>query len=107
MSARPRIRVPSTASVGEVILIKTLISHHMESGQRRDADGNVIPRHIINRFECSFNGAPVFSCDLEPSVSANPFIEFNAKVMESGTFAFSWTDDDGSVYEAEETITVS
>jgi sulfur-oxidizing protein SoxZ len=107
MSARPRVSVPASASPGDIILIRALISHPMESGQRRDADGNTIPRKIINKFACAFNGQPVFACEIEPAISANPYIEFHAQVRESGTFTFSWTDDDGSVYEAEEPIEVS
>lgn len=98
-NAKPRVKVPKSAAAGEVITIKTLISHKMESGQRKDSDGNVIPRSIINKFECSFNGQPVFSCDIDPAVSANPYLEFTAKVTEAGSFTFKWTDDDGSVYE--------
>lgn len=98
-NAKPRVKVPKTAAAGEVITIKTLISHDMESGQRKDKDGKIIPRSIINKFECSFNGAPVFSCDIDPAVSANPYFEFTAMVNEAGTFNFKWTDDDGSVYE--------
>ena len=104
--AKPRIKVPKSAKAGEVIVIKTLISHTMETGQRKDNDGNTIPRKIINKFTCEFNGQPVFSTDLEPAISANPFFEFNAKVSESGTFKFTWVDDDGSVYEAAEDIVV-
>ncbi|MCT8988918.1 thiosulfate oxidation carrier complex protein SoxZ [Chelativorans sp. SCAU2101] len=103
---RPRVKVPKTAAAGEVITIKTLISHDMESGQRKDSEGNTIPRKIINKFTCDFNGQTVFSCDIDPAISANPYFEFNAKVAESGTFKFTWVDDDGSVYEAEEKIEV-
>lgn len=106
-SAKPRVKVPKTADAGEVITIKTLISHKMESGQRKDKEGNAIPRQIINKFSCEFNGTPVFSCDLDPAVSANPYFEFSAKVNESGTFKFTWVDDDGSVYEDEKSITVN
>ncbi|MCC0029263.1 MAG: thiosulfate oxidation carrier complex protein SoxZ [Brucellaceae bacterium] len=106
-SAKPRVKVPKSASAGEVITIKTLISHKMESGQRKEADGTVIPRQIINKFSCTFNGAPVFECDLDPAVSANPYFEFTAKVNESGTFAFTWVDDDGSTYTDEKTIEVN
>ena len=105
-SATPRVKVPKSAAAGEVITIKTLISHKMESGQRKDKDGNVIPRSIINKFTCEFNGQPVFTCDLEPAISANPFFEFSAKVTESGTFKFTWNDDDGSVYETSADIKV-
>ena len=103
---KPRIKLPKSASAGEVITIKTLISHEMESGQRKGKDGNLIPRKIINKFSCTFNGQPVFECDLDPSISANPYMEFTAKVSESGTFKFTWVDDDGSVYESENPIEV-
>jgi len=106
MASKPRIKVPKTASAGEVITIKTLISHEMESGQRKDKDGNPIPRQIINKFSCAFEGQTVFECDLDPAISANPYFEFNAKVPASGTFKFTWVDDDGSVYEAEAPIEV-
>lgn len=107
MASKPRIKVPKSASAGEVITIKTLISHEMESGQRKDKDGNPIPRQIINKFTCAFEGQMVFECDLDPAISANPYFEFNAKVPASGTFKFTWLDDDGSVYEAEESIEVN
>lgn len=103
---KPRVKVPKTASAGEIITIKTLISHNMESGQRKDSDGNPIPRQIINKFTCEFNGQTVFECDLDPAISANPFFEFNARVNESGTFKFTWVDDDGSVYSSENKIEV-
>lgn len=103
---KPRVKVPAKAAKGEVITIKTLISHEMETGLRKDKEGKAIPRQIINKFSCTFNGQPVFSCDIAPAVSANPYLEFTARVTESGTFAFAWTDDDGSVYTAENKITV-
>ena len=103
---KPRVKVPKTASAGEVIVLKTLISHDMESGQRKDKEGKVIPRQIINKFSCEFNGQPVFSCDLDPAISANPYFEFTAKVSESGTFKFTWVDDNGSTYSDEQKIDV-
>ena len=104
---KPRVKVPKTATAGEVIVIKTLISHDMESGQRKDKEGNTIPRKIINKFTCEFNGQTVFACDLDPAISANPYFEFSAKVPESGTFKFTWVDDDGSVYTDEQKIEVN
>lgn len=102
----PRVKVPETASSGEVITIKTLINHPMESGQRKDADGNVIPRQIINKFTCEFNGTPVFTTDIDPAISANPYFEFTVKVSESGTFKFTWVDDSGDTYTHEQAIEV-
>ena len=104
---KPRVKVPKTAKTDEIIVIKTLISHTMESGQRKDKEGKVIPREIINKFTCEFNGTPVFSCDMDPAVSANPYFEFKAKVAESGTFKFTWVDDNGSIYTDEQKIEVS
>ena len=105
--AKPRVKVPKTASAGDIITIKTLINHTMESGQRKDKEGKVIPRKIINSFVCEFNGQRVFSADIDPAVAANPYFEFSAKVNESGTFKFIWTDDDGTVTETEKSIEVS
>lgn len=105
---KPRVKVPKTAAKGEIIEIKTLISHTMESGQRKDRKtGEVIPRQIINKFECSFDGKPVFSSDWHPAVSANPYMAFKMRAEKSGTLAFRWTDDDGSVYTKEAPITVN
>jgi sulfur-oxidizing protein SoxZ len=107
MADKPRVKLPKQAKKGEVIEIKTLVSHVMESGLRKDENGKLVPRKIINRFTCEFNGKPVFACDLEPAVAANPYLQFTARIEESGTFRFSWTDDDGTAVTADESITVT
>ena len=108
MASKPRVKVPKKASAGDVITIKTLISHTMESGQRKDKKtGEFIPRKIINKFTATFNDTLVFSADIDPAVSSNPYIEFSCKVPESGTFKFVWVDDDGSEYSTEKKIQVS
>ncbi len=106
-SAKPRVKVPKTASKDEIITIKTLISHKMESGQRKDKEGNLIPRSIINRFVADFNGQNVIDVTLEPAISTNPYFEFEATVPESGEFTFTWYDDDGDVYTTSKKIEVS
>lgn len=103
---KPRVKVPASAAAGEVIAVKTLISHTMESGQRKGSDGNLIPRSIINRFTCTFNGESVVDISMEPSISTNPYIEFAARVPGTGEFAFTWYDDDGTVYEDKKSVTV-
>ncbi|MBV8510683.1 MAG: thiosulfate oxidation carrier complex protein SoxZ [Xanthobacteraceae bacterium] len=107
MADKPRLKLPKQAKKGEIIQIKTLVQHPMETGLRKDPDGKLIPRKIINKFSCTLNGKPVFSADLEPAIAANPYLEFTAKVDESGTFKFTWVDDDGTVTTTEESITVS
>lgn len=104
---KPRVKVPKTAAAGSAITIKTLIKHKMESGQRKDSDGNVIPRSIINRFTCDFNGQNVIDVTMEPAISTNPFFEFEATVPEAGEFKFTWYDDDGDVYEETKSIAIA
>ena len=89
------INVPPRARRGEIIEIKTLISHTMETGFRRTQLGAVIPRDIIRRFACTYNGTEVFRADLHPAISANPFIVFSTIAVESGTLEFQWTGDNG------------
>ncbi|MFN6978571.1 MAG: thiosulfate oxidation carrier complex protein SoxZ [Gemmobacter sp.] len=96
---KPRVRTPKSAKAGEVVLLKTLISHPMESGQRRDSKGEIIPRSIINRFTAELNGQMIVDIHLDPAISTNPYFEFEAKVDAAGDFKFTWYDDDGSVYE--------
>ena len=103
---KPRVKVPKSAAAGEVITIKTLIDHVMETGQRKAKDGKVIPRQIINKFTCEFEGQTVFSSDILPAISANPYFEFTAKPGKSGTFKFTWVDDNGSTYTTEQSIEV-
>lgn len=108
MAVKPRVKVPKKAKVGEVVTIKTLISHPMESGQRKDKKtGELIPRKIINKFTATFNGTMVFGVDMEPGVSANPYFRFTMKVPEAGTLKFEWTDDDGTVYATEKNIEIA
>jgi sulfur-oxidizing protein SoxZ len=102
-----RLRVPSTAKKGDVIEIKTLVSHPMYSGFTKDSAGKTIPRDIINTFTCAYNGQQVFKMTLQPAISANPFISFYVVADQSGTLDFVWTDDNGSVYKDQAQITVS
>ena len=104
---RPRVKVPRSAAAGETVVIKTLISHPMESGQRKDSAGNTIPRSIINRFVCAYNGETVIDVTMEPAISTNPYFEFEATIPEAGEMTFTWYDDDGSVYEEAKAIEIA
>ncbi len=105
--ANARIRLPSGIKKGDVVEVKTLITHIMESGQRRDAQNNLVPRKILNRFTCSYNGREVISADWAPAISANPYFSFFVTADQSGTLDFTWTDDDGTVEKMSEKITVA
>ena len=104
--AKALIRVPPEVKQGEVFEIKTLISHPMEPGQRRDSVGRLIPRDIINRFVCTYNGEEVFRADFFPAIAANPFLTFFTVATESGELVFQWTDDHGVTQTDSAKITV-
>ena len=107
MSVKPRIKLDKKeVKAGEIVEVKALVSHVMETGQRKDASGKTIPRKILNKFTCTVNGKEVFSADFEPAISANPYIQFKFKARESGPVVLTWTDDDGSKIVGEETIKV-
>lgn len=93
--ARVLINLPAQAKRGEIVEIKTLIAHPMETGYRPDNTGKLVPRDIINRFTCTYNGEEVFRADLFPAIAANPFIAFWTVATDSGELVFSWTDDHG------------
>jgi len=106
-SIKPRVKVPKEVSVDEIIEIKTLIRHPMHSGRMKDTDGKTIPRQIINAFSAKFNGKKVFQMELEPSISTNPYIVFQYKAKENGTFDFEWVDDSGEKYSISKKMIVS
>ncbi len=93
--ARTLINAPATARRGEVIEIRATIAHPMETGYRPGADGKVMPRDIIRRFSCRYNGELVFSAELFPAVAANPYLSFHTVATESGTLAITWEGDNG------------
>jgi len=101
------INVPPRAKPGDIIEIKTLMSHIMETGYRRTADGAVVPRDILTGFSCRYNGEEIFRADLFPAIAANPFISFFTVATESGTFEFEWTGDNGFSATAKAAITVA
>ena len=102
---RALIKVPASAKRGQVIEIKTLISHEMETGFRHSSTGTAIPRDIITTFVASYNGEEIFRAQLFPAIAANPFITFHTVATESGTLEFSWNGDNG--YAASEQVKIS
>jgi len=102
---RALIKLPSTAKRGEIIEIKTLISHEMETGFRHSSTGAPIARDIITNFVATWNGEEIFSARLFPAIAANPFITFHTIATESGTIEFRWTGDNG--YSASEQVKIT
>lgn len=105
--ARVILQVPATARRGEVIELRALIQHPMETGFRPGSSGEVLPRDIIRRFACAWDGEVVFSAELHPAIAANPYLAFTTIAAESGTLTFTWTGDNGFAQTETRQITVT
>ena len=105
--ARTLITVPQGARRGEVIEIRTLIAHPMETGYRAGDDGKVLPRNLIRRFACRYDGELVFAAELHPAVAANPLIAFHTIATASGTLTFTWEGDNGFAQTETALLTVT
>ena len=93
--ARALINAPTSAKRGEVIEIRATIGHPMETGFRPGDDGKLLPRNIIRRFTCRYNGEVVFTADLFSAVAANPYLAFHTVATDSGTLTLTWEGDNG------------
>jgi sulfur-oxidizing protein SoxZ len=106
--AKARVKVPKSVKKGEVFEVKSLVSHKMETGLRKNKKtGKKIPRDIINKFSVTYGGKEVFGADWHPAVSANPYTSFFVKASKSGPMVLKWTDDAGKVTEKTVKIKVS
>ncbi len=105
--ARAIVNVPGTARRGEIIEIRTLIAHSMETGFRAGADGRAIPRNLIRRLSCTYNGVPVFGAEFFAAVAANPYCVFHTVATDSGTLQFTWEGDHGFAHTETVAITVA
>jgi len=104
--ARAVVKLPSTVKRGEIVEIRTLVQHAMETGFRRTQLGEVIPRNIIRTFVCAYNGEEIFRAALHPAIAANPLLAFTTVATESGTITFTWTGDNGFSVTESAAITV-
>lgn len=95
MSNRPRVKLPDSYKTGDIVEVRTLVAHVMETGNRKDKSGNLVPRNIIHSFVATFAGKEVFRAELNSGISANPFIAFHLRVEGAGDLELAWTDDAG------------
>jgi sulfur-oxidizing protein SoxZ len=95
MTNKTRIKLPEKTAVGDVIEIRALINHVMETGNRKDASGQIIPRNIIKSLTVTFGSVTIFMAEFGPGISSNPFVAFNMRVPGPGEFVFTWEDDAG------------
>lgn len=105
---KPRVRVPHSVKKGEVFEVKCLVTHDMETGQRKDkATGKIIPRDILNTLVVTYGGKEVLKAKWAPAVSANPYTSFYVVATDSGPMSFTWTEDGGQTYEKTVQVTVA
>ena len=102
-----RVRIPKQAKQGEIVQVRTLIQHPMETGFRRDENGKVFPRRIIHEFTCHYAGELAFRAEFFPAVSADPFLAFQLRAVKSGEVVLAWKDDSGEVYTETQRIEVA
>jgi sulfur-oxidizing protein SoxZ len=93
--ARALVTMPARAKRGEIIEIRTLIAHPMETGYRPGPDGAILPRNLIRRLTCRYDDVLVFSAELFPAIAANPFVSFCTVATISGVLRFDWEGDNG------------
>ena len=105
--ARTLITVPQEAKRGDVVEIRVLIAHPMETGYRVGSDGMRVPRNILRRFTCRLDGEVVFAAELFPAVSANPYLAFPLRADRAGTLSFTWEGDGGFAQTETATLTVA
>jgi sulfur-oxidizing protein SoxZ len=105
--ARGLLTVPTRATRGEIVEVRAIVQHPMESGFRVDAMGRSQPRDIAQRVEARFNGALVFAADLYPAMAANPYLSFHLRVSDSGELQVSWRGDNGFAHSESARITVA
>ena len=105
---KPRAKIiPKSPKVGDVVEVKTLITHVMETGLRKNRDGTLVPRHIIHTLTATYNGTQVFRGALNTGISANPYISFRMRVTGPGVVVLKWIEDGGKTATLEVPVEVS
>jgi len=105
--ARAIVFAPKSARRGDVIEIRALVQHPMETGHRSDGAGGVLARDIIRRLDCRYGGELVFAADLFPAIAANPLVAFHTVATASGTIEIRWTGDNGFAHAESVEISVA
>ena len=102
-----RLILPPRVAAGEVVMVRLLIQHVMETGYRQDMNGRLIPRNVLRWVRCELGGVEVFSAEPSSGLSANPLFEFPTRARASGEWRVTWEDDAGEKGELRQLMTVS
>ncbi|CAM5190294.1 thiosulfate oxidation carrier complex protein SoxZ [Oligella ureolytica] len=105
---KPRIWLSnSNPTKGEIVKVRAVIVHRMETGLRLNHDGEALTRNIINSFTATFNEQLLFAWQPETAIAQNPYLEFTFKARESGTLTMRWEDDEGKIITSDTEITIN
>lgn len=106
--SKPRIWISNAnPKAGEVVRVRALIVHRMESGLRPDAHGTPIERNIVSLFEARLDGDLLFTWRPETAVAQNPYLEFTFVATRSGELHMKWVDDEGQVITGSQTLSLA
>ena len=106
-TSRTVVSMAKTATKGEIVPIRVIVQHDMESGFRHTERGVRVERDIIRDFVCIYDGVEVFRAELHPAMGANPTFSFFTKATQTGTLEFKWTGDNGYVSSVTSMLTVT
>jgi len=106
-AADSRVSVPPEVRRGEALEVRITIRHPMETGYRTNESCDHVPRNVIRRFNCRYNGAPVFAVRVTSGIAANPYFRLFVTARESGALEFDWIDDAGVRGEARADVKVA
>ncbi len=102
-----RIQVPPAAKRGELVRVRVLVQHPMETGYRYDEHGKPIPRNVITQLVCTYGGREILHADMTQGIAANPYLEFHALAESTGDIELNWVDDEGVKGSARQTLNVT
>lgn len=90
-----RIQIPANPRRGDVIDVRLLVQHAMETGYRYDDQGKLVPRNVITELTCTCGGREVFRARMSQGIAANPYLQFPMLVTGSADVEVNWVDDAG------------
>lgn len=102
-----RLLLPERIAAGDVVTVRLLIQHAMETGYRQDVNGRVIPRNVIRLVRCELAGIEVFRAEPSSGLSANPLFEFSVRARQTAEWLVQWEDEQGLKGELRQLMSVA
>ena len=102
-----RIQVQPQARRGDLVEVRVVIQHPMETGFRYDSLGRQTPRNVVHRLECRYGGVEVFRAEMGAGIAANPFLRFFVRARESGDVECRWIDQQNVAGSVSARVTVT